>query len=306
MRVPLPLRIFTACTLIIFSSLGHAAPIEVNDGQHTVRLPAPPQRVVALEFSFLDSLAAVGTTPVGAADDGDAQRVLPKVREAIGTWASVGLRAQPSIEQIAALKPDLIVADLNRHQALYDDLSRIAPTLLLPSRGEDYEGSLKSAQLIGLALGKGPQMQKRITQNREHLAAVAKQIPAGVTVLFGVARESSFSLHGPASYAGSVLTSIGLTVPAVRQGAAPTEFVSMEQLLALNPSWLLVGHYRRPSLVDTWSKQPLWKVLAAVREQHVVEVDGDTWARNRGVMASEQIADEALAALKGTAVARKP
>ena len=82
-------------------------------------------------------------------------------------------------DTIARLKPDLIVADLNRHQALYSDLASIAPTLLLPSRGEDYEGSLKSAELIGKALGKSPQMEVRIAQNRENLKNIAQQIPAG-------------------------------------------------------------------------------------------------------------------------------
>ncbi len=62
---------------------------------------------------------------------------------------------------------------------------------------------------------------------------------------------------------------------------------------------MLVGHYRRPSIVDSWSKQPLWQVLGAVRNKQVAEVDGDSWARNRGIMASEQIADDALAVLKG-------
>lgn len=285
--------------LALSSSLASAAAIDINDGQHNVHLPDAPKRVVVLEFSFLDSLAAVGVTPVGAADDGDANRVLPRVRQAIGTWKSVGLRSQPNIEEIARLKPDLIVADLNRHQALYDDLARLAPTLLLPSRGENYQGSLESAQLIGKALGKGEQMDARVAQNRASLQAIAKQIPAGAKVLFGVAREDSFSVHGPDSYAGSVLTAIGLQVPQVRSNAAPTEFVSLEQLLALDPGWLLVGHYRRPSLVDSWSKQPLWQVLSAVRGGHVAEVDGDSWARNRGVMASEQIAEDALAILKG-------
>jgi iron complex transport system substrate-binding protein len=288
-----------ACLLIACSSVLNAAPIEVNDGQHSVHLAAAPQRVVVLEFSFLDSLAAVGVTPVGAADDGDAKRVLPRVREAVGQWRSVGLRSQPSIEEIARLKPDLIIADLNRHQALYKDLSSIAPTLLLPSRGEDYEGSLASAELIGKALGKPEQMAARIAQNRAHLKAIAQQIPGGAVVLFGVAREDSFSVHGPHSYAGSVLQAIGLKVPEVRANAAPTEFVSLEQLLALNPAWLLVGHYRHPSIVDGWSKQPLWQVLSAVQHQQVADVDGDTWARNRGVMASEQIAEDALAILKG-------
>lgn len=290
---------FAACLLALSSTVLHAAPIDLNDGQHTVHLPDAPTRVVVLEFSFLDSLAAVGVTPVGAADDGEAARVLPRVRQAIGEWKSVGLRSQPSIEEIARLKPDLIVADLNRHQALYNDLASIAPTLLLPSRGEDYQGSLKSAELIGKALGKGAQMDARIEQNRAHLKTIATQIPAGASVLFGVAREDSFSVHGPHSYAGSVLDAIGLKVPNVRANAAPTEFVSLEQLLALDPAWLLVGHYRRPSIVDAWGKQPLWQILGAVRNQHVAEVDGDSWARNRGVMASEQIAEDTLAILKG-------
>ncbi|MBX8491266.1 Fe(3+) dicitrate ABC transporter substrate-binding protein FecB [Pseudomonas cichorii] len=289
-----------ACGLLALSaSVAQAAPIDIDDGQHKVHLPDAPKRVVVLEFSFLDGLASVGVTPVGAADDGDANRVLPKVRKAVGEWQSVGLRSQPNIEVIARLKPDLIIADLGRHQALYNDLASLAPTLMLPSRGEDYEGSLKSAELIGVALGKGPQMQARIAENRKHLKDIAAQIPANTKALFGVAREDSFSVHGPHSYAGSVLQAIGLQVPEVRKNAAPTEFVSLEQLLALDPGWLLVGHYRRPSLVDTWSKQPLWQVLGAVRNKQVAEVDGDSWARNRGIMASEQIADDTLAILKG-------
>jgi ABC-type Fe3+-citrate transport system substrate-binding protein len=293
------LHLVAGALLTLSASAPQAAPIDIDDGQHKVHLPDTPKRVVVLEFSFLDSLASVGVTPVGAADDGDANRVLPEARQAIGEWQSVGLRSQPNIEVIARLKPDLIIADLGRHQALYNDLSSLAPTLMLQSRGEDYQGSLKSAALIGTALGKGPQMQARIAENQQHLKQIAAQIPAGAKVLFGVAREDSFSAHGPHSYAGSVLQAIGLQVPQVRKNAAPTEFVSLEQLLALDPAWLLVGHYRRPSLVDSWSKQPLWQVLGAVRNKQVAEVDGDSWARNRGIMASEQIADDALAILKG-------
>ncbi|EPN35849.1 iron-dicitrate transporter substrate-binding subunit, partial [Pseudomonas syringae pv. actinidiae ICMP 19096] len=83
-----------ACGLLtLLASAAQAAPIDIDDGQHKVHLPAPPKRVVVLEFSFLDGLASVGVTPVGAADDGDASRVLPKVRKAVGEWQSVGLRS---------------------------------------------------------------------------------------------------------------------------------------------------------------------------------------------------------------------
>lgn len=289
-----------ACGLLtLLASAAQAAPIDIDDGQHKVHLPDTPQARGGAGI-FVSRRAGFSWRDTGrAADDGDASRVLPKVRKAVGEWQSVGLRSQPNIEVIARLKPDLIIADLGRHQALYNDLASLAPTLMLPSRGEDYQGSLKSAELIGVALGKGREMQARIAENRQHLKTVAEQIPANSNVLFGVAREDSFSVHGPHSYAGSVLQAIGLKVPEVRKDAAPTEFVSLEQLLALDPNWLLVGHYRRPSIVDTWSKQPLWQVLGAVRNKQVAEVDGDSWARNRGIMASEQIADDALAVLKG-------
>jgi iron complex transport system substrate-binding protein len=283
----------------LFSQAVQATPIVINDGEHTVTLPQAPKRVVALEFSFVDALASIQVSPVGVADDGDAKRVLSRAREAIGEWISVGLRSQPNIEVIARLKPDLIIADESRHAGLYDELSSIAPTLLLPSRGENYESSLTSAELIGKALDRAVDMQDRISANRKHLKEIAADIPANTQVLFGVAREESFSVHGPDSYAGSVLKAIGLNVPSVRSGAAPTEFISLEQLLALNPSWLLVGHYRHPSLVDTWSKQPLWQALSAVQAKHVADVDGNVWARNRGIMASEQIAEEALKLVTG-------
>jgi ABC-type Fe3+-citrate transport system substrate-binding protein len=284
---------------VVFAQAVQANPITLNDGEHTLTLPEAPKRVVALEFSFVDALASIHVSPVGVADDGDASRVLPRAREAIGEWTSVGLRSQPNIEVIARLKPDLIIADESRHAGLYDELSSIAPTLLLPSRGESYESSLTSAELIGKALDRSVDMQDRISANRQHLKDIAANIPANTQVLFGVAREDSFSVHGPDSYAGSVLKTIGLTVPSVRAGAAPTEFVSLEQLLALNPGWLLVGHYRHPSLVDAWSKQPLWQALGAVQAGHVADVDGNVWARNRGIMASEQIAEDALKILTG-------
>ncbi len=79
----------------------------------------------------MDALAAVDVSPVGVADDNDATRVIPAVRAKIEPWQSVGMRSQPSLEAIAVLKPDLIIADAERHRAIYQDLQRIAPTLLL-------------------------------------------------------------------------------------------------------------------------------------------------------------------------------
>lgn len=276
-----------------------AAPITVNDGTHTITLPDAPKRVVVLEFSFADALAAVSVAPVGVADDKDPKRLPQAVRDVIGTWTSVGTRGQPSIEAIAGLKPDLIVADLDRHETVYKELSAIAPTLLLSSRGEDYQGSLKSAALIAQAVGKTAEMDARLAKHKEMMAGIAAQMPKGVSILFGAAREDSFSVHGPDSYAGSVLASLGATVPSMRDKGAPTEFAGIEQLLSLDPDWLFVGNYRHPNIIDKWSKEELWSVLKASSGK-VIAVDSNVWARNRGILSAEKIAGDTLAIMKGT------
>lgn len=285
----------------------HAAvsdPVTINDGTHEITLPDTPQRIVALEFSFVDALAAVGVSPVGVADDNDASRLPEEVRSVTGEWTSVGRRGQPSIEAIAALKPDLIIADVGRHEASYDALSAIAPTLLLPSRGETYDESLTSARIVGKAVGREPQMAERLALHRERMADYASRIkelaPDDTSVIFGAAREDSMSLHSPDSYSGGVLADLGLTVPEIRAEGDAYEFVSIEQLLALDPDYLLVGHYRRPSIVDTWSETPLWNVLKAAKDDHVVAVDSNVWARNRGIIAAEKMAATTLSILDGS------
>lgn len=285
--------------LMLLVAPAMAAPIVVNDGTRDVTIPDTPKRIVVLEFSFADALAAVEVAPVGVADDGDPARLPQAVRDIIGTWTSVGQRGQPSIEAIAGLKPDLIIADLNRHEGVYNELAAIAPTLLLSSRGEDYEGSLRSAALIAKAAGKTPEMEARLAKHKELMAGYAAKVQDGVSMLFGAARKDSFSVHGPDSYAGSVLISLGATVPAMSDKGAPTEFAGIEQLLALNPEWLIVGEYTNPNIVDAWQKEPLWPTLRASSGK-VVSVDANVWARNRGILSAEKIGEDTVAILDGT------
>lgn len=293
---------FLACLAIgasLIASAVSAAPMTVNDGTHTVTIADTPKRIVVLEFSFADALAAIDVAPVGVADDKDPKRLPQAVRDVIGNWTSVGTRGQPSIEAIAGLKPDLVIADLDRHASVYKELSAIAPTLLLSSRGEDYQGSLKSAQLIAQAVGKSAEMDARLAKHKQMMADIAAKMPKGVSILFGAAREDSFSVHGPESYAGSVLESLGATVPTMRDKGAPTEFAGIEQLLSLDPEWLFVGNYRHPNIVDKWSKEDLWSVLRASKG-HVIAVDSNVWARNRGILSAEKIASDTLAIMQGT------
>lgn len=269
-----------------------AAAVTVTDSHGEFTLNQVPQRIVALEFSFVDALAAVDVSPVGIADDNDPSRLLPAVSAKLGQWQSVGTRSQPSLEVIASLKPDLIIADVDRHSAVYRDLSKIAPTLLLPSRRETYEDNLKSAAIIGKVIGKEAEMQQRLAQHHQLMDHYAAQLSGlnNQTVQFGVARENDFYAHSAESYAGGVIHALGLAAPTGLKNENASRQISLEQLLALNPNYLVVGDYTEKSIVSRWQKQPLWNVLSAVRAKQVLHVDGNMWARCRGILAAEYMA----------------
>lgn len=55
----------------------------------------------------------------------------------------------------------------------------------------------------------------------------------------------------------------------------------LEQLLAVNPAWLLVAHYREESIVKRWQQDPLWQMLTAAQKQQVASVDSNTGADAR-------------------------
>lgn len=281
---------FTALS-ICFCSLSQAVTVQDSKGNFTLNYI--PQRIVVLEFSFADALASVNVSPIGIADDKDPERVLKQVRDVIGKWQSVGTRSQPSLEVISSLKPDLIIADIGRHEGVYEDLKKIAPTLILPSRRETYEDNLKAAAVIGKVVGKDQEMTARLAEHKNIMKHYAAQLPKDIGVQFAVARADALFMHPANSYAGGVIKALGLKNPSLeKDDKQSSRQIGLEQLLAINPDYLIVGTYVSPNIIDKWEKEPLWSVLKVARNQHVFKVNGNVWSRCRGIMAAESIAED--------------
>ncbi|GGB96743.1 iron siderophore-binding protein [Marinobacterium zhoushanense] len=254
---------------------------------------ADPQRVVALELSFVDALALVEITPIGIADDNQPAKLIPALRERIGSWHSVGTRSQPSLELIAQLKPDLIIADSARHAEIIDDLQQLAPTLLLRSRGTTYGQNLETLQRIGDAVGRSEMMAQRLQLHHQRMARYRHRLsPHKESVQFAVASDKGLWLHSGNSYAGSLIQTLGLRTPITASDAQPYVPTGLEQLLKVNPDWLLVGRYSDKTLLDKWQHTPLFSLLNAQRAQQIVDVSPALWSLSRGVIAAEQMAEQ--------------
>lgn len=279
-----------ASALLMASAFASAVTIKDAKGEFT--LDKTPSRVVALEYSFVDALAQVGVSPVGVADDNKVDRILPQVREKIAAWQSVGTRSQPSLEVIASLKPDLIIADPSRHTAVFEELKKIAPTVMFDSRHESYQGNLETAQKIGDLVGKSAEMKAKINEHNDYIANIAKNLGVqGKKASFGTSREDKFNIQNDNGYVGSFLTTLGFAPTKLNSDQAFVE-INLEQLVMEKPEYLFIAHYRDESIARKWEAEPLWKALPAVKANHVYSVDADMWARGRGLEASKIMAKQ--------------
>ncbi|MBS6008736.1 MAG: ABC transporter substrate-binding protein [Haemophilus parahaemolyticus] len=291
------LKTVFAGALLVASGLASAVTVKDANGDFT--LDKTPSKIVALEYSFVDALAQVGVSPVGVADDNKIERILPEVRNKIQPWKSVGTRSQPSLEVIASLKPDLIIADPSRHTAVFEELKKIAPTVMFDSRHESYQGNLETAQKIGDLVGKSSEMKTKIAEHNEFVVNIAKNLGVrGKKASFGTSREDKFNLQNTNGYVGSLLAVLGFVPTQLPNTNQAFVEVNLEQLVLEKPEYLFIAHYRDESIARKWEKEPLWQAIPAVKANHVYSVDSDMWARGRGLEASKLMAKQIEAFVK--------
>ncbi|KAA6213346.1 iron-siderophore ABC transporter substrate-binding protein [Streptomyces albofaciens JCM 4342] len=129
--------------------------ITLTDASGTkVELDGPAKKVVGTEWNVVEHLAALGVAPVGVADVKGYKswdKAVPLKNEP----KDIGTRGEPSMDTIATLAPDLVVATSDLPKAAVTQLRKIAPVLELKSAdAADPIGRMtKDLDLIAKATG---------------------------------------------------------------------------------------------------------------------------------------------------------
>ncbi|MEV0378593.1 iron-siderophore ABC transporter substrate-binding protein [Nonomuraea sp. NPDC050643] len=264
-------------------------------------IPAQPKRVVALDQSFVDAVLTLETPVVGYTTYRSIDDKLPDylgtVAEQYGKEATpVGTLEQPSLEKVMALKPDLIVSAKVRHEALYDKLSKIAPTVFSETTGAIWKDNIR---LMGRALGKEDLAETRIKAFEERAATIGtavKEKQGGTLPTISVVRfagEPTVRLYVENSYSGVVLKDVGFPRPK-SQPAQPDAIavdVSQERIADLDADHIFVATYPDPTSDGPKEKfvgNPLWGKLKG--DKH--EVSDLTWMSAVGIQGAHAILDD--------------
>lgn len=217
--------------LFVFGfSLAHAAdwPRQIIDSRGTHTLESKPARIVSTSVTLTGSLLAIdapvvasgATTPNNrVADDqgflrqwGDVAKARKLTRLYIG---------EPSAEAVAAQMPDLILISATGGDsalALYDQLSAIAPTLVINYDDKSWQALLTQ---LGEITGQETQAAARIAEFETQLAIVKQQLtlpPQPVSALVYTAAAHSANLWTPESAQGQMLEQLGFSLATLPAG----------------------------------------------------------------------------------------
>ncbi|MGP3980108.1 iron-siderophore ABC transporter substrate-binding protein [Streptomyces sp. KR80] len=210
------------------NSEADAFPVTVEHKYGSTEVKAEPKKVVTLGLSDQDAVLALGVKPVGAVD-WFKEKPYGKWPWAKKLWGStppqiVGERDEYNVEKVAALKPDLIIAQYSgMKKEQYETLSKIAPVVAQPKGHEDYQAPWKvMTQQIGKALGKEAETEKLISGIDARFAEVRKEHPEwkGKTVAVGEPYEpGKYSAFSPKDPKVIFLTEMGFTTSKAYQKA---------------------------------------------------------------------------------------
>ncbi|UOR11549.1 ABC transporter substrate-binding protein [Halobacillus amylolyticus] len=117
----------------------HTVTIEDGIGEQTIE--GVPKRVVVLEWTYVEHLLPLGIKPVGVSDVEGYNKWVNVGEPLLDSTVDVGTRAEPNLEAIARLKPDIIIGAKYRHEGIIAELESIAPTVLFAPYSEEGAGN---------------------------------------------------------------------------------------------------------------------------------------------------------------------
>lgn len=260
----------------------------------------PPLRVITLFQGATDSAIALGITPCAVVESWTEKPVYHYLRPALQGVPVIGLETQPSLEDIALLQPDVIIASRFRHARIAPLLRQIAPVVMLDHIYEFQQ----TLALMGEALHRQCQAgfllarwQGRVQSLRRQLQRrfAGRQTP---TVAVLDVREDHLRSYLPASFPGSVLTEVGFDWSPHSRAASglSLRLTSKESLPVLEADLFFV--FLRASKPAVWQhyrelqEHPLWQRMSAPRQGQVRQVNGVAWSLSGGIMGANLMLDD--------------
>ncbi|HDX9577976.1 TPA: ABC transporter substrate-binding protein [Bacillus pseudomycoides] len=245
-----------------------------------------PQSIATLSVGDMDILHALGGNVVGRPST-----KLP-LSEELKKAKEIGNAHQPNFEQIAGLKPELMVAN--------NGFEKNIPTLegqgtkVIISSANSVQDIQKSIDIYGTVLqkeGKAKELNNKIT---EHMKKYEKKSNAKALLVYGA--PGTYLAALPTSLSGNILEKTGgkniaAEFPKVKEYPQYAQ-LSTERIIEANPEIIFLITHGDPEGVKKafegeMMKNAAWKNLEAVKHNRVVILPPDLFGSNPGTKVTD-------------------
>ncbi|OIK09960.1 iron-siderophore ABC transporter substrate-binding protein [Bacillus sp. MUM 13] len=277
----------------------------VKHAMGTTKIKGTPKRIVVLTNEGTEALLALGVKPVGAVQSWLGNPWYNHIKDDMKGAEVVGVESEVNVEKIAALKPDLILGNKLRQEAVYKQLSAIAPTVFSETLRGDWKENFKLyAKALNLE-DKGNKVlaayDKKVADLKVKLGDKANQTVSVVRFMAGTSR-----IYYTDSFSGVIFDQLGfkrapqqeaLFTPDNKLGNLAIE-VGKEVIPKMDAHYLFYftyapnGDQEALATAKDWTHDPLWKNLNAVKSGHSFEVSDAIWNTAGGVLAANTMLDE--------------
>lgn len=254
-------------TLLLTSNLAAASRTIRDELGREVTVPDHPHRLVCLAPSITDTVYELGS---GAEIAGitDYTKYPPEALQK----PSVGGVINPSLEKLASLGPDLVLAigDLNSSDLIRSIQQLGFPVFVIQPHG--IEGIYRSIQSLGEAINQHQNAASLIARLHDRERAVRARV-AGTNSpsVFFLLWPDPIITAGRGAFVTELITIAGAT--SITRDL-PNEWprISMETLIARQPDYVLLVQGSAVTL-EALGKQSVWRNLNAIEKGRVLYVD---------------------------------
>lgn len=266
----------------------------VEHAAGTTEIQGEPERVVVLDTGELDSAMTLGVTPVGATEVVPGEG-FPDYLEGAGEIEPVGAIAEPNLEKIATLEPDLILSSELRDEGNYEELSEIAPTVFTETTGAPWR---ENFELHAEALGKQEEAEEVVSDYESRLEEFKSEVPeprpeASVVRFTG---PDDTRIYQKDSFIGTVLEDAGVPRPEPQDvDEFAIEDVSQEAIPQMDGDVIFTTVYggdEGDTDISDFTSDELWQQLEAVQNDRVYQVSDDLWMLGIGYTAANGVLDD--------------
>ncbi|TMV09423.1 AraC family transcriptional regulator [Paenibacillus thermoaerophilus] len=229
--------------------------------------------VITGSLEAMEDALALGVKPVGGITVGG--KFPGMFAEITGSTQPIGEKAQPDIEAILKLKPDVILSTTKFPAEVGDKLVKIAPTIPVSHVSTDWEANLR---LLAELTGNEAKAEQILQKYKADLENAKKQLGEKLkdkkVVIVRIRAGNIMIYHDDIFFNPSLYADLGLTVPEQVKAAKSQEVISLEKFSEMNPDYIFVQFSEdenadKPKALEDLQNNPIWKSLNAVKNNRV-------------------------------------